>query len=109
MPLPAGIDNLSGMPAGQHAGPGDMGALSVAQLRAVCAVADRLSFTAAADDLGLTQPAVSRLVTGAERRHGLTLFHRVHRSVSPRVDTAGVLEAIRSALAAHQAVLHRAR
>jgi DNA-binding transcriptional LysR family regulator len=86
-----------------------MGALSVAQLRAVCAVADRLSFTAAADDLGLTQPAVSRLVTGAERRLGLTLFHRVHRSVSPRADTVGVLEAIRSALAAHQAVLHRAR
>jgi DNA-binding transcriptional LysR family regulator len=57
----------------------------------VCAVADRLSFTAAAADLGLTQPAVSRLVTGAERRLGLTLFHRAHRAVTPRADTAAVV------------------
>jgi DNA-binding transcriptional LysR family regulator len=91
------------------AGPGDPTILSVAQLRAVCAVADRLSFTAAADDLGMTQPAVSRLVTGAERRLGLTLFHRVHRSVTLRADTAAVLQAIRSALAAHRTVLYQAR
>lgn len=73
----------------------DLSTLSVAQLRAVCAVADRLSFTAAAAGMGLTQPAVSRLVTGAERRLGLTLFHRAHRSVTPRADTAGVLQADR--------------
>jgi DNA-binding transcriptional LysR family regulator len=97
------------MGAGPHADPDDLSMLSVAQLRAVCAVADRLSFTAGADDLGLSQPAVSRLVTGAERRLGVTLFHRVHRSVTPRADTAAVLQAIRSALAAHQTVLHQAR
>jgi DNA-binding transcriptional LysR family regulator len=97
------------MAAGPYADPDDLSPLSVAQLRAVCAVADRLSFTAAAHDLGLTQPAVSRLVTGAERRLGLTLFHRVHRSVAPRADTGGVLLAIRSALAAHETVLHQAR
>jgi DNA-binding transcriptional LysR family regulator len=97
------------MDAGRYADPDDLSTVSVAQLRAVCAVADRLSFTAAADDLGLTQPAVSRLVAGAERRLGLTLFHRVHRSVTPRADTAGVLQAIRSALAAHQTVLDQAR
>ncbi|MCO1660917.1 LysR family transcriptional regulator [Pseudonocardia humida] len=97
------------MDAGPYADPDDLGTLSVAQLRAVCAVADRLSFTAAAADLGLTQPAVSRLVTGAERRLGLFLFHRAHRSVAPRADTAAVLQAIRSALAAHQTVLHQAR
>jgi DNA-binding transcriptional LysR family regulator len=104
-----GNDNLFGMPPGRHADPDDLSILSVAQLRAVCAVADRLSFTAAADDLGLTQPAVSRLVTGAERRLGLTLFHRAHRSVTPRADTAGVLQTIRSAIAAHETVLHQAR
>jgi DNA-binding transcriptional LysR family regulator len=97
------------MAAGPYADPDDLSPLSVAQLRAVCAVADRLSFTAAAHDLGLTQPAVSRLVTGAERRLGLTLFHRVHRAVTPREDTGGVLRAIRSALAAHETVLHQAR
>jgi DNA-binding transcriptional LysR family regulator len=97
------------MGAAPHADRDRPSPLSVAQLRAVCAVADRLSFTAAAANLGLTQPAVSRLVTGAERRLGLALFDRVHRSVTPRADTAGVLEAIRSALAAHQTVLHRAR
>jgi DNA-binding transcriptional LysR family regulator len=52
---------------------------------------------------------VSRLVTGAERRLGLTLFHRVHRAVTPSEDTGGVLRAIRSALAAHETVLHQAR
>jgi DNA-binding transcriptional LysR family regulator len=97
------------MAAGPYADPDDLSPLSVAQLRAVCAVADRLSFTAAAHDLGLTQPAVSRLVTGAERRLGLTLFHRVHRAVTPSEDTGGVLRAIRSALAAHETVLHQAR
>jgi DNA-binding transcriptional LysR family regulator len=97
------------MAPGPYADPDDLGTLSVAQLRAVCAVADRLSFTAAAHDLGLTQPAVSRLVTGAERRLGLTLFHRVHRAVTPSEDTGGVLRAIRSALAAHETVLHQAR
>jgi DNA-binding transcriptional LysR family regulator len=97
------------MAPGPYADPDDLSPLSVAQLRAVCAVADRLSFTAAAHDLGLTQPAVSRLVTGAERRLGLTLFHRVHRAVTPSEDTGGVLRAIRSALAAHETVLHQAR
>jgi DNA-binding transcriptional LysR family regulator len=57
----------------------------------------------------MTQPAVSRLVTGAERRLGMTLFHRVHRSVTLRADTAAVLQAIRSALAAHRTVLYQAR
>jgi DNA-binding transcriptional LysR family regulator len=97
------------MIAGPDTDPSDDPALSFAQLRAVCAVADRLSFTAAAADLGLTQPAVSRLVTGAERRLGLTLFHRSHRVVTPRTDTAAVLEAVRAALAAHRTVLHQAR
>jgi DNA-binding transcriptional LysR family regulator len=97
------------MHAGPATYPDDLSTLSVAQLRAVCAVADRLSFTAAANELGLTQPAVSRLVTGAERRLRLTLFHRVRRSVTPRADTAAVLQAIRAALAAHQTVLHQAR
>lgn len=97
------------MRAGPHSDGDDLSALSVAQLRAVCAVADHLSFTAAADHLGLTQPAVSRLVTGAERRLGLTLFHRAHRAVAPRVDTAAVLRAIRAALAAHRTVLHQAQ
>jgi DNA-binding transcriptional LysR family regulator len=91
------------------AGPDSDPALTVAQLRAVCAVADRLSFTAAAADLGLTQPAVSRLVTGAEHRLGLTLFHRAHRAVTPRADTAAVLEAVRAALAAHRTVMHQAQ
>jgi DNA-binding transcriptional LysR family regulator len=97
------------MDPGPRADPHGLSPLSVAQLRAVCAVADRLSFTAAAHDLGLTQPAVSRLVTGAERRLGLTLFDRVRRAVTPHADTADVLRAIRSALAAHETVLHQAR
>jgi DNA-binding transcriptional LysR family regulator len=51
-------------------------------------VADRRSFSRAAADLGLSQPAVSQAIARLERGLGLTLFERSSRSV--RATPAGL-------------------
>lgn len=53
----------------------------VRRLRALEAVATRRSFSAAADDLGYTQSAVSQQVVALEREVGLTLVERGVRPV----------------------------
>ena len=50
-------------------------------LRVLVEVADRGSFSAAAQALSMTQPAVSRQIAGLERRVGIALFRRVPRGV----------------------------
>lgn len=52
------------------------------ELRAFIAVVEAGGFTAAARRIGETQPAVSKAVSGLERRLGTTLFHRSTRSVT---------------------------
>jgi LysR family transcriptional regulator, glycine cleavage system transcriptional activator len=56
-------------------------ALGVGPLRAFEAVARRLSFSAAADELNLTQPAISRQIKGLEDELGAPLFVRGTRKV----------------------------
>ena len=51
-------------------------ALAVGPLRAFEAVARRLNFRAAAEELHLTQPAVSRQIRGLEEELGAALFVR---------------------------------
>jgi DNA-binding transcriptional LysR family regulator len=53
------------------------------QLQAFCAVVDRKSFSQAADQLGVTQPAVSLQVRALEQRVGQTLLDRSGRRVEP--------------------------
>jgi len=55
--------------------------LAVGPLRAFEAVARRSSFSAAADELHLTQPAISRQIKGLEDELGAPLFLRGTRSV----------------------------
>jgi LysR family glycine cleavage system transcriptional activator len=55
--------------------------LSLGSLRAFEAVARRLSFSDAADELHLTQPAVSRQIKGLEDELGASLFARGTRRV----------------------------
>jgi LysR family transcriptional regulator, glycine cleavage system transcriptional activator len=55
--------------------------LGIGPLRAFEAVARRLNFRAAAEELHLTQPAVSRQISGLESELGLTLFNRGTRKV----------------------------
>lgn len=56
--------------------------MDVTALSAFIAVARRESFSMAADDLYLTQPAVSKRVAALEAELGIKLFHRVARQIS---------------------------
>jgi LysR family carnitine catabolism transcriptional activator len=56
--------------------------LSTKQLRAIVSVARYRSFVAASAELGLSQPAISRLVSEAERQLGAALFVRNTRNVA---------------------------
>jgi DNA-binding transcriptional LysR family regulator len=56
-------------------------------LRVVRAVAEQGSITAAAEDLGFSQPAISQLLRRAESRLGMPMVERVGRSV--RLTEAG--------------------
>ncbi|MES2993866.1 MAG: transcriptional regulator GcvA [Pseudomonadota bacterium] len=51
------------------------------QLEAFEAAARHLSFTKAADELALTQSAVSRQIAALEMHYGLPLFRRLHRAL----------------------------
>ena len=51
-------------------------------LRGFVAVGRRMSVTLAAEDLCLTQSAVSRQINGLEQALGFKLFHRGHRKLS---------------------------
>jgi DNA-binding transcriptional LysR family regulator len=57
--------------------------LSLQQLRCFCAAAELGSFTAAADALGVSQPAVAEQVRKLERALGAALFARAGRGVVP--------------------------
>src|SRR2546423_10758472 len=53
------------------------------QLAAFCAVVERRSFSQAADQLGVTQPAVSLQIRSLEQRLGQRLLDRSGRRVEP--------------------------
>jgi DNA-binding transcriptional LysR family regulator len=78
------------------------------RLAAFLAVVDEGTFTAAADELGVSQPAVSQAVRALEAELGATLFHRVGRGA--RLTDAGealvlpARSALRDVDAARQAV-----
>ncbi|RYX92828.1 MAG: LysR family transcriptional regulator [Comamonadaceae bacterium] len=64
--------------------------ISAGQLRAFEAVARHLNFRAAAEELALTQSAVSRQIQGLEEEVGVSLFHRHTRAVE-LTNAGGVL------------------
>jgi DNA-binding transcriptional LysR family regulator len=68
-------------------------------LRVMVEVAERGSFSAAAEALSLTQPAVSRQIGGLERRLGVSLFRRVPRGVRPTAAGRIAVEQARDILA----------
>lgn len=57
--------------------------VTLRQLRVFCAVYERRSFTSAADDMHMTQSAVSKLCAELESEIGLPLFERTTRRVTP--------------------------
>jgi len=68
-------------------------------LRILVEVAERGSFSAAAEALVLSQPAVSRQIGGLERQFGVALFRRAARGVTPTVAGVKAVELARGALA----------
>ena len=66
-------------------------------LEAFEAAARHLSFTRAAEELSLTQSAVSRQIAALEDRLGLPLFRRLHRALQ-LTDAGQVLQATASAV-----------
>jgi LysR family glycine cleavage system transcriptional activator len=68
--------------------------LAVGPLRAFEAVARRSSFSAAAEELHLTQPAISRQIKGLEDELGAPLFLRATRSVELTVAGTQLLRGV---------------
>lgn len=62
-------------------------------------VADRGSFSATAEALTMTQPAVSRQIAGLEKRLGIHLFQRLPRGVRPTPAGEVAIELARDTLA----------
>lgn len=56
--------------------------MTLNQLESFVVLAQRLNFTQAADDLFISQPALSRMISTLEQEMGLQLFYRSSRSVS---------------------------
>lgn len=73
--------------------------MEISQLKAFVAVADRASFSAAADALSLTQPAVSKRVAQLEQRLGLPLLLRRGRQLTLTDHGATLLPKARQILA----------
>jgi LysR family carnitine catabolism transcriptional activator len=63
--------------------------LTIAELKAFVMVARSLSFTHAASNLGITQPALSMTIRQVEAKFGATLFDRSTRSV--KLSSTGAL------------------
>lgn len=73
--------------------------IGLGHLRAFEAVARHLSFRAAADDLALTQSAVSRQIQALEDDVGVSLFLRHTRAVELTSAAAQLLQAVQPSLA----------
>ena len=73
--------------------------LAIGPLRAFEAVARRLSFRAAAEELHLTQPAISRQIAGLEEEVGTRLFVRGTRRVGLSGTGATLLRTVEPLLA----------
>lgn len=83
--------------------------LSLRQLQVIVAVAEGRSFTAAGEQLGLSQQSVSALVRSAEDRLGIRLFERTTRSVEPSPECNALLPDVRYGLSLIATALGRAR
>jgi DNA-binding transcriptional LysR family regulator len=74
------------------------------QLEAFEASARHLSFTKAADELALTQSAVSRQIAALEDHYGLPLFRRLHRALRLTDDGQTLFQAVTEVLGQLHAV-----
>lgn len=80
-----------------------------AALRAFIRTAERGSVTAAARDLGVSQPAVSKLLRNLEAHVGARLFERHSRALRPTVPGARLYDAVQGPLSAIDAAIESVR
>lgn len=80
-----------------------------AALRAFIRTVERGSITAAARDLGVSQPAISKLIRNLENHTGARLLERSSRSVRPTPIGLSLYEASGTSLATIDAALEAAR
>ncbi|WP_159728124.1 LysR family transcriptional regulator [Methylosinus sp. Ce-a6] len=80
-----------------------------AALRAFVRIVERGSMTAAAADLGVSQPAVSKLLRNLEAHAGARLFERGPRALRPTRQGLALYEAASAPLAAIEAALESLR
>src|SRR5262249_1010957 len=83
--------------------------LSLDFLRSFEAVARRLSFSAAAEDMHLTQPAISRQIKSLEDDLGAPLFHRGTRKVELTQAGMSLLRSVEPLLARLDATVRQIR
>jgi len=81
----------------------------LAQLEAFEAAARTLSFTKAADELSLTQSAISRQIKALEENLELTLFRRLHRALRLTEEGQTLYQAVSDVLAQLHEVAARLR
>jgi DNA-binding transcriptional LysR family regulator len=74
--------------------------LDLARLRHIVTVADTGSFSRAAEEVRITQPALSRSIAAFERQHGVRLFDRGRGGVSVTAAGTLVIQQARGMLAA---------
>jgi len=72
--------------------------MDLTRLRHIVAVARNQSFSRAAEEEGITQPALSRSIAAFEQRHGVTLFDRGRGGVHPTAVGLHVVEQARQLL-----------
>ncbi|MEX8520433.1 MAG: LysR family transcriptional regulator [Leptothrix sp. (in: b-proteobacteria)] len=83
--------------------------LALDVLRSFEAVARRLSFSAAAEELNVTQPAISRQIKGLEEELGAPLFHRATRKVELTLAGQMLQRAVQPALSRIDASVRQIR
>jgi len=74
--------------------------MDLTRLRHIAAVARHRSFSRAAEEEGVTQPALSRSIAAFERRHGVTLFDRGRGGAHPTAVGLLVIDQAKRLLAA---------
>lgn len=79
--------------------------MDIEQLKALKAIEELGTISAAARQVGLSQPGLSRLVARAEQELGVTLFHRSRAGAAPTVEGRAVLEFASRTLSEYQALI----
>ncbi|MEU7856299.1 LysR family transcriptional regulator [Nonomuraea sp. NPDC049141] len=83
--------------------------LEVRELLYFIALAEKMHFSRAAEQLGIAQPALSRAISRLERRMGVQLFERTSRRVSLTEAGEVLLRESRKVLAAADGAVRRAQ